>query len=58
MDGGVAWNTNLVSAVERCREMVDDDSEIVLDIINCDSHKLATWKKIDEKNTFANLLRF
>jgi predicted acylesterase/phospholipase RssA len=33
MDGGSVWNTNLVSAVQRCREQVDDDSEIVLDIL-------------------------
>lgn len=26
MDGGTVWNTNLVTAVERCREQVDDDS--------------------------------
>jgi len=25
MDGGTVWNTNLVSAVERCREEVDSD---------------------------------
>lgn len=26
MDGGTVWNTNLVDAVMRCREQVDDDS--------------------------------
>lgn len=26
MDGGTTWNLNLVSAIERCREIVDDDS--------------------------------
>ena len=26
MDGGAVWNLNLVSAVLRCREQVDDDS--------------------------------
>jgi len=26
MDGGTVWNTNVVSAIERCREQVDDDS--------------------------------
>jgi len=36
MDGGTVWNTNLVSAVERCREIVDDDSQITLDVIVCD----------------------
>lgn len=35
MDGGTVWNTNLVTAVQRCREQVDDDSQITLDIIVC-----------------------
>jgi len=35
MDGGTVWNTNLVTAVQRCREQVDDDSEITVDIIVC-----------------------
>lgn len=26
MDGGTVWNTNLVSAVDRCLELVDDES--------------------------------
>ena len=26
MDGGTVYNTNIVTAVERCREQVDDDS--------------------------------
>ena len=26
MDGGTVFNTNIVSAVEKCKEMVDDDS--------------------------------
>ena len=33
MDGGTVWNLNLVSAIKRCRELVDDDSKIVIDII-------------------------
>ena len=26
MDGGTVWNVNLVSAIEKCREIVDNDS--------------------------------
>ena len=37
MDGGTVWNTNLVSSIEKCREQVDDDSQIYLDIAICDS---------------------
>ena len=35
IDGGTVWNTNLVSAVQRCREKVDDDSKITIDILVC-----------------------
>jgi predicted acylesterase/phospholipase RssA len=44
MDGGTVYNINLVSAVHRCREVVDDDSKIVVDIIDCfDSADLGGW---------------
>jgi len=34
MDGGTVWNSNLVSAKERCQEIVGDDlSNIVMDVI-------------------------
>lgn len=33
MDGGTVWNTNLITAADRCREIVDDDSKIIMDII-------------------------
>ena len=35
MDGGTVWNTNLVSAVEKCRDMGFEDKDIILDIILC-----------------------
>jgi hypothetical protein len=57
MDGGTVYNINLVSAVHRCREVVDDDSKIVLDIIDCNpSTKLAGWD--EENNAASNYLRF
>ena len=56
MDGGTVWNTNLVSAVERCRELVDDDSKITVDIIVCDSHDIT--KLTEAKKALGNLMRF
>ena len=35
VDGGTAYGVDVVSAVGRCREIVDDDSKIVLDVILC-----------------------
>ena len=56
MDGGTVYNTNLVSAVERCREVVDDESKIIIDIIVCSSYSLPEWT--DKKSTIGNYLRF
>jgi len=36
IDGGVAWNLDVSSAIEKCRTLVDSDSKIVLDIIDLD----------------------
>ena len=41
IDGGTAWGTNLVSVVQRCRELVDSDSKITVDIVVCDSHQIS-----------------
>lgn len=43
MDGGTIYNTNIVSAIERCRETVDSDKDITIDIIICDSPNLGAW---------------
>jgi hypothetical protein len=56
MDGGTVYNTNLVSAINTCREQVDDDSEITIDIIICDSTELDSWT--DQSNALANYMRF
>lgn len=37
MDGGVAYNVNMNDAIRRCREVVDSDSKITIDIISCDN---------------------
>ena len=32
-DGGAAYNIDIVSAVQRCMEIVEDESQITIDII-------------------------
>jgi hypothetical protein len=56
MDGGTVWNVNLVSAVERCKEIVDDESQIIMDIISCGSGRLQ--KTNETSNTIGNYLRY
>jgi hypothetical protein len=55
MDGGTVWNTNMGSAVDRCREMVEKDEDIIMDVIICTGGKLDTINATG--NTIENLLR-
>lgn len=36
VDGGIAYNTNLIGAANRCLEEVEDDSQIIMDVMMCD----------------------
>jgi len=35
MDGGVIWGINIATAIHRCMEVVDDESQIIVDILMC-----------------------
>jgi len=52
MDGGTEWNVNLVSAINKCREKVEDDSDIVLDIIDCSTYHAKKYSNIDALDMF------
>lgn len=55
MDGGTVWNTNLIGAINRCREIVTDDSQIEIDVLECSTLKsISLW---DDKLTIGNYLR-
>ena len=56
MDGGAAWGTNLASAVDRCRETVDRDEDITMDIIICSDGRLQAINETG--NTISNYLRY
>ena len=55
LDGGSAWGTNLVSAIQRCGEITEDNAQIILDVIVCDGNQIADWKK--RKSAISNYLR-
>ena len=55
MDGGTVWNSNLESAIERCREIVDRDEDIIMDVIICDDSKLQILNATGD--TIENYLR-
>ena len=35
MDGGTIWDVNVQSAIEQCLDIVDDQSDIILDVMIC-----------------------
>ena len=54
IDGGSVWNINIASAIERCREVVSDDKDIILDTIFCDNqNNTLTWS--DTNNALSTL---
>jgi len=55
-DGGAVMGVDIFSAVDRCRQLVESDSDIVVDIVTCDSQMLKQWDQSDDK-TVPLLLR-
>lgn len=45
MDGGTIYNVDVESAINQCREIVDDDADIIIDIAICDNYSLSTQSK-------------
>lgn len=60
IDGGVAWNLDVASAIFKCREVVDSDSKIILDIIDVDRFmdRVHRWERNDTKSTINNIMRY
>jgi hypothetical protein len=59
VDGGTLWNLNIVSAINRCREFVDDDSKITLDILVIGwSSQPPTYPKSNLTNGLDNWRRY
>ena len=56
VDGGVAYGTNLISAVEKCMKVVDDHSKITMDIIICSNDNINLINKTS--NSISNYLRY
>lgn len=55
MDGGTIWDINIDSAVNQCLEIVDDPSQIILDVMICGYDHLSTEKK--SGNSIQNFMR-
>jgi len=57
IDGGSVWNLDLSSAVRRCKEIVDDESDIIVDMILCSNNKVKIVENIKEFSTLENFMR-
>jgi len=42
VDGGVIWNIDIDSAVRRCKEVVNDEKDIIIDMILCGNYQMKT----------------
>jgi predicted patatin/cPLA2 family phospholipase len=51
VDGGSIWNLDISSAVRRCREIVDDDKDIIIDTVSCSNYEI----KREDVNKFSAL---
>ena len=40
MDGGTVYDINVEGAIRRCKEIVEDESDIILDMVMCSFHFL------------------
>lgn len=56
MDGGSIYGINVQTAINRCREEVDDDKQIVIDIILCFNFGHES-KFVDQGNAIYNYIR-
>ena len=57
MDGGVAWNLDVSSAIQKCRLLVDSDDKITLDVIDVDRSFVGLEYWNNTGNAVSNYLR-
>lgn len=57
IDGGSAWNLDVISAIQRCRGIVDDDRKIIVDVIDVERNStgIPLWNKTGK--TLTNYFR-
>eukprot|EP00343_Euplotes_focardii_P000758 CAMPEP_0205800326 /NCGR_PEP_ID=MMETSP0205-20121125/1962_1 /ASSEMBLY_ACC=CAM_ASM_000278 /TAXON_ID=36767 /ORGANISM="Euplotes focardii, Strain TN1" /LENGTH=337 /DNA_ID=CAMNT_0053063257 /DNA_START=32 /DNA_END=1042 /DNA_ORIENTATION=- len=46
IDGGCIWNLDVTGAVRRCKEIVEDEEDIIIDIILCSFYSLTPIEEI------------
>ena len=51
------WNTNAQAAIDRCKELGAEDSQITLDIVICSSPEALSPITKTSKNAYRNFMR-
>jgi len=57
LDGGVVWKMDVPGAIRRCKEVVDSEDDIILDVIMTAQTFLSEPGQLDEYTTASHLLR-
>lgn len=57
VDGGTVINQDVDSAVRRCKEIVDDEKDIIVDMVLCVNHQIPYTSDIQKLSTLSNLMR-
>lgn len=57
IDGGVIWNLDVPSAVRRCKEIVDDEKDIIIDLVLCGDSKIKNVDSFHKYSTLDHLFR-
>jgi hypothetical protein len=58
VDGGTAYMFDIAGAVNRCQELVDDDSKITVDVIGCYAAEQPPYSGYEKSQTMDNWNRF
>lgn len=58
IDGGVIWNLDISSAIRRCKEIVENEEDIIVDIILCgNENKIKTKEDLHKLSAMDHMLR-
>ena len=57
IDGGCIWNLDVAGAIRRCKEIVEDDADIIVDIILCSEYHIKDVGDLKRYNAIDHIFR-
>jgi len=58
VDGGSVWNVDISGAIQRCMEVVDDEKDIIVDVILCNTAQKVRREDTKNWSTMNNYFRY